>query len=35
MLRAIPYYLFENFRNKCLEVYELDPAQVFTVLGLV
>ena len=35
MFRAIPYYVFENFRNKRLEIYELDPAQVFTVLGLV
>ena len=23
-------HLFENFRNKCLEIYELDPAKVLS-----
>ena len=27
--------VFENFRNMCLEIYEFDPAQFFTVPGLV
>ena len=26
--------VFENIPNKCIEVYEFDPAQVFTVPGL-
>ena len=26
--------VFENFRNKCLEVYELDPANFLSLLGL-
>ena len=26
--------VFENFRNKCLEVYELDPARFFSLPGL-
>ena len=25
---------FENFRNKCLEIYELDPARFLTASGL-
>ena len=27
--------IFENFRNMCLEIYELDPAKFFSALGLV
>ena len=26
--------VFENFRNMCLEIYELDPANFFPVPGL-
>ena len=26
--------VFENFRNMCLEIYELDPARFFTAPGL-
>ena len=26
--------VFENFRNKCLEAYELDPAHLLSLLGL-
>ena len=26
--------VFENFRNMCLEIYELDPAKFFSVPGL-
>ena len=26
--------VFENFRNKCLEIYELDPAHFLSALGL-
>ena len=26
--------VFENFRNKCLEVYKLDPAHFLSLLGL-
>ena len=26
--------LFENSRNMCLEIYELDPAKTFSTLGL-
>ena len=26
--------VFENFRNKCLEIYELDPTKCFSALGL-
>ena len=26
--------VFENFRNMCLEIYELDPARLLTALGL-
>ena len=26
--------VFENFRNKCIEIYELDPARFLSVLGL-
>ena len=26
--------VFENFRNKCLEIYELDPAQFLSASGL-
>ena len=26
--------VFENFRNMCLEIYELDPALLLTVPGL-
>ena len=25
---------FENFRNKCIEIYELDPAHFLSALGL-
>ena len=25
--------VFENFRNMCLEIYELDPARFLTALG--
>ena len=27
--------IFENFRNMCLEIYELDPAKFISVAGLV
>ena len=27
--------IFENFRNKCIKIYELDPAHFFSVPGLV
>ena len=27
--------IFENFRNMCLEIYELDPAKFISVPGLV
>ena len=27
--------VFENFRNKCIEIYELDPAHFLSTLGLV
>ena len=30
MLRDV----FENFRNKCIEIYELDPAHFLSALGL-
>ena len=26
--------MFENFKNKCIEIYELDPAQFLSALGL-
>ena len=26
--------VFENFRNKCIEIYELDPAHILSALGL-
>ena len=26
--------VFENFRNKCIEIYELDPAPFLSVPGL-
>ena len=26
--------LFENFQNRCLEIYELDPVRFLTALGL-
>ena len=26
--------VFENFRNKCIEIYELHPAHFFSALGL-
>ena len=26
--------MFENFRNKCIEIYELDPAHFFSATGL-
>ena len=26
--------MFENFRNKCIEIYELDPARFLSALGL-
>ena len=26
--------VFENFRNKCIEIYELDPTQFLSALGL-
>ena len=26
--------VFENFRNMCLEIYEIDPASFLTALGL-
>ena len=26
--------VFENFRNKCIEIYKLDPAHVLSVPGL-
>ena len=26
--------VFENFRNKCIKIYEFDPAHFFSVLGL-
>ena len=26
--------VFENFRNKCMEIYELDPAHFFSAPGL-
>ena len=26
--------VFENFRNKCIEIYELDPANLLSALGL-
>ena len=27
--------VFENFKNKCIEIYELDPAHFLSALGLV
>ena len=27
-------YVFENFRNKCIEIYELDPAHFVSAPGL-
>ena len=27
-------HVFENFRNKCTEIYELDPARFSSALGL-
>ena len=27
--------IFENYRNMCLEIYELDPAKFLSALGLV
>ena len=27
--------VFENFRNKCIEIYELDPAHFVSATGLV
>ena len=36
MFKAIHFLLsdvFENFRNMCLEIYELDPAQLLSVPG--
>ena len=27
-------YVFENFRKKCIEIYELDPAHFLSALGL-
>ena len=27
-------YVFENFRNKCLEIYELDPAHFLSAAAL-
>ena len=27
-------YVFENFRNKCIEIYELDPAYFLSAPGL-
>ena len=27
-------YVFENFRNKCIEIYELDPAYFVSAPGL-
>ena len=27
-------YVFENFRNTCLEIYELDPAKFLSATGL-
>ena len=32
MFKAI--HVFENFRNMCLEIYELDPANNFSAPGL-
>ena len=26
--------VFENFRNKCIEIYELDPAHILSAPGL-
>ena len=26
--------LFENFRNMCLKIYELDPSKIFSAFGL-
>ena len=26
--------VFENFRNRCIEIYELDPAHILSALGL-
>ena len=26
--------MFENFKNKCIEIYELDPAQFLSAPGL-
>ena len=38
MLKLIHYclhiYVFENFRNKCIEIYELDPAHFLSAPGL-
>ena len=38
MFKAILYYflidVFENFRNTCLKVYELDPAHFLSLPGL-
>ena len=36
MFKVIPLLadVFENFRNKCLEVYELDPAHFLSLQGL-
>ena len=30
----LPPDVFENFRNKCIEIYELDPAQFLSAPGL-
>ena len=27
-------YVFENFRNMCIEIYKLDPAKLFSASGL-
>ena len=36
MFKVIHYAdIFENFRNKCIEVYELDPANFLPAPGLV
>ena len=30
----LPVDVFENFRNKCIEIYELDPAHFLSAPGL-
>ena len=37
MFKAILYYLhvFENFRNRCIDTYKLDPAHFLSAPGLL